>query len=82
MCETLEPPDLLITDLILPGVSGRVIADRLRQRAPNAKVLLMSGYAEHPLLESAQAAGMPCLVKPFDMTQFNDAVQQLIGKAA
>jgi CheY-like chemotaxis protein len=82
LCDSLEPPDLLITDLILPGATGPVIADRLRQRAPNAKVLLMSGYAEHPLLDAAHAAGEPCLVKPFEMSQFSDAVQQLIGKAA
>jgi len=82
LCESLEPPDLLITDLIMPGATGPVIAERLRQRAPNAKVLLMSGYAEHPLLEAAHKAGEPCLVKPFEMSQFSDTVQQLIGKAA
>jgi CheY-like chemotaxis protein len=82
LCDSLEPPDLLITDLILPGASGPVIAERLRQRAPNAKVLLMSGYAEHPLLDAAHAAGEPCLVKPFEMSKFSETVQQLIGKAA
>jgi CheY-like chemotaxis protein len=82
LCDSLEPPDLLITDLIMPGASGPVIAERLRRRAPHAKVLLMSGYADHPLLEAAQKAGEPCLVKPFEMSQFSDAVQQLIGRAA
>ena len=82
LCDSLEPPDLLITDLIMPGATGPVIAERLRLRAPNAKVLLMSGYAEHPLLEAAHAAGEPCLVKPFEMSQFSETVQRLIGKAA
>ena len=82
LCESLEPPDLLITDLILPGASGPAIAERLRQRAPGVKVLIMSGYAEHPLLDAAHAAGEPCLVKPFELSTFNDTVQQLIGKAA
>jgi CheY-like chemotaxis protein len=82
LCESLEPPDLLITDLILPGATGPAIAERLRQRAPGVKVLLMSGYAEHPLLEAAHAAGEPCLVKPFELSTFSDTVQQLLGKAA
>jgi CheY-like chemotaxis protein len=82
LCESVEPPDLLITDLILPGASGPDIAERLRQRAPGVKVLLMSGYAEHPLLDAAHAAGDPCLVKPFELSTFSDTVQQLLDKAA
>jgi len=78
LCERLEPPDLLITDLILPGVNGPVIAERLRQRAPGVRVLLMSGYAEHPLLDAAHAAGEPCLVKPFEIAVFSETVRQLI----
>jgi CheY-like chemotaxis protein len=82
LCESLEPPDLLITDLILPGATGPDIAERLRQRAPGVKVLLMSGYAEHPLLDAAHAAGEPCLVKPFELSTFSATVQSLLGKAA
>jgi CheY-like chemotaxis protein len=82
LCESLDPPDLLITDLILPGATGTAIAERLRQRAPGVKVLLMSGYAEHPLLEAAHAAGEPCLVKPFELSTFSDTVQQLLSRAA
>jgi CheY-like chemotaxis protein len=82
LCEALEPPDLLITDLILPGATGPDIAERLRQRAPGVKVLLMSGYSDHPLLDAAHAAGEPCLVKPFEMSIFSETVQQLLAKAA
>ena len=82
LCESLEPPDLLITDLIMPGATGPVIAERLRLRAPKVKVLLMSGYTEHPLLDAAHAAGEPCLVKPFEISHFSETVQQLLGKAA
>jgi CheY-like chemotaxis protein len=82
LCDELEPPDLLITDLILPGATGPVIVERLRRRAPEVKVLLMSGYSEHPLLDAAHAAGEPCLVKPFEIASFNDTVARLLGKAA
>jgi CheY-like chemotaxis protein len=82
LCDELEPPDLLITDLILPGATGPVIVERLRRRAPEVKVLLMSGYAEHPLLDAAHAAGEPCLVKPFEMASFSETVARLLGEAA
>ena len=39
----------------------------------------MSGDAEHPLLAAAQAAGEPCLVKPFELSTFSDTVQQLLA---
>jgi CheY-like chemotaxis protein len=79
LCDELDPPDLLITDLILPGATGPVIVERLRRRAPEVKVLLMSGYAEHPLLDAAHAAGEPCLVKPFEITAFNETVARLLA---
>jgi CheY-like chemotaxis protein len=82
LCESIDPPDLLITDLILPGATGPAIAERLRQRVPRVKVLLMSGYAEHPLLDAAHAAGEPCLVKPFELSTFSETVQQLLADAA
>jgi CheY-like chemotaxis protein len=82
LCDSLEPPDLLITDLILPGATGPAIAERLRQRVPGVKVLLMSGYADHPLLDAAHAAGEPCLVKPFELSTFSDTVQRLLGRVA
>lgn len=82
LCDTLEPPDLLITDLVLPGATGPVIVERMRQRAPAVKVLLMSGYSEHPLLDAAHAAGESCLVKPFEIASFSETVGRLLGKAA
>jgi CheY-like chemotaxis protein len=81
LCDTLAPPDLLITDLILPGATGPVIVERMRRRAPDVKVLLMSGYAEHPLLEALHAAGEPFLVKPFEIASFSETVDRLLATA-
>ena len=41
------PIALLLTDIVMPGMTGTELADRLRERHPALKVLFMSGYAEH-----------------------------------
>jgi PAS domain S-box-containing protein len=47
LAESLTAPlDLLVTDIVMPGMTGMEIADRLRARHPALKVLFMSGYAE------------------------------------
>jgi two-component system, cell cycle sensor histidine kinase and response regulator CckA len=53
--------DLVITDLVMPGMSGRELVDRIRQVAPATRILCMSGYA----LSADKRSGAPFLRKPF-----------------
>jgi CheY-like chemotaxis protein len=60
------PPDLLLTDVILPGMGGPEMAELIRAACPGIKVLFVSGYSEdvlphHPLL----ARDTAFLQKPF-----------------
>src|SRR4029453_17006527 len=45
--------DLLLTDVIMPGLSGREVPRRMRERQPNARVLYMSGYTDDVLATHA-----------------------------
>ena len=59
---------LLLTDMMLPGVSGAELADRLRQRRPDLKVVLMSGYTEDETVRRRLADGaLRFLQKPVDL---------------
>jgi PAS domain S-box-containing protein len=60
--------DLLVTDIGLPGLNGRQVADRGREVRPGLKVLFMTGYAENAALASGFLEhGMEMITKPFPM---------------
>jgi len=68
--------DLLLTDVVLPGETGRALAGRLRRENPGLKVLLVTGYEEEmALLEAKQEE---CLAKPFSTEVLLRRVRQLL----
>ncbi len=57
--------DLIVTDVVMPGMSGRMMVDRLAPRYPQARVLFMSGYTEGAASRAAEAGEQSLLQKPF-----------------
>jgi CheY-like chemotaxis protein len=71
--------DLLVTDIGLPGLNGRQVADAARLRRPGLKVLLMTGYAENATLaKGVLEAGMEMMTKPFAIDDLIDRVTQMM----
>ena len=75
-----EVPNLLVTALSLPGMSGRELADRLQASVPGLRVVFLSGYA----LEGDDdlkdvAGGRRLLQKPFSVESMTEAVRQVLG---
>jgi two-component system, cell cycle sensor histidine kinase and response regulator CckA len=61
-----QPLDLLVTDVVMPNMDGRELADRLRARIPGLKVLFLSGYMDDALLrQGVFEAHETLLQKPF-----------------
>jgi PAS domain S-box-containing protein len=64
--EHAGPIDLLITDVVMPGMGGREVASRLETARPGLKVLFMSGYTENAVSHHGVLdAGLAFLQKPF-----------------
>jgi FixJ family two-component response regulator len=76
------PIELLITDVVMPGMNGRVLRDKLRQSRPAMGCLLMSGYtadviAHHGVLDE----GMDFLQKPFTTHALTEKVRAVLDRA-
>ncbi|HEX9954924.1 MAG TPA: PAS domain-containing protein [Allosphingosinicella sp.] len=66
--------DVLVTDHLMPGMTGTDLADVVRVKHPNIPVLLVSGYAEHDGIQP----GLPRLTKPFRSDQLSGSLLELI----
>ena len=77
--ERLEGIDLLITDVGLPGVNGRDLAELMRERRPALKVLFITGYASKAAVRGEfLASGMDMLAKPFTIDALAHKVREML----
>ncbi|MFL6838487.1 MAG: ATP-binding protein [Bradyrhizobium sp.] len=71
-----QPIDLMMTDHVMPGMTGIELAAASREVRPSLPVLLATGYADLP--EGAQV-DLPRLAKPYHQDQLRDRLDQLLG---
>ncbi len=70
--------DLLITDVGLPGMNGRQLADQARETRPDLKVLFITGYAESAgMSDGVLQPGMEMITKPFDLDDLSRRVRAM-----
>jgi CheY-like chemotaxis protein len=73
---------LLVTDVVMPGMNGKELADRLTAERPDLRVLYISGYAEHAVVrQGVLVEGIAFLSKPFDLSELARTVREVLDKA-
>ena len=76
------PIELLITDVVAPGMSGPMLADKLSLIQPDLKVLYISGYDNtHVVQKYVVEKGHMLLAKPFTMDELQAKVKELLTPA-
>lgn len=78
---TSEPVALLITDVVMPQMNGRQLAEQLRSKFPDLKVLFMSGYTDDAIVRHGVLdANVAFLQKPFTPTALAKKVQEILER--
>jgi two-component system cell cycle sensor histidine kinase/response regulator CckA len=77
--KTNPDTDLLLSDVVAPGMSGPMIADQIAALKPNIKVLFMSGYDGTQVVQRyVVEKGYSLLIKPFTMEQLGNKVRAVL----
>ena len=69
--------DLLITDVVMPGIDGPTMANQIREHSPNLKIIFMSGYTEDKLKDH-MGENIWFLPKPFTLKQLAAKVKEVL----
>ena len=71
--------DLLLTDIVMPEMSGVELADRLERERPGMRILFMTGYAEEAVVnEGILGKHRECIGKPFTREQITKRVRKIL----
>jgi two-component system cell cycle sensor histidine kinase/response regulator CckA len=80
--EAGEEFDLIVSDVVMPGMDGPTMARAIRELRPEIPVLFMSGYAEEHLRQEIDIPNMHFIGKPFSVQEIGDTVSYVLRKVS
>jgi CheY-like chemotaxis protein len=82
--EHADPIDLLLTDIIMPGMNGYQLAAQLRENRPELKVLYMSGYQDRVIADitGVSVECSPLIRKPFTQYSLATKIAEILAQSA
>jgi signal transduction histidine kinase/ActR/RegA family two-component response regulator len=73
--------DLLLTDIVMPGMNGRQLADALHRRQPELKVLFITGYSRNAVVHQGRLdAGVSLLQKPLTQAMLASKIREILDR--
>ena len=73
--------DLLLTDVVMPGMNGPEMASRIQKTLPQLRVVFMSGYTERGLAQNAELnCSFEYLQKPFTLKSLTEKLAKVLGR--
>ena len=72
--------DLVITDLVMPDISGVGVISIVKKKYPEVPVIAITGWGEHPEALATEAEADLVLEKPFELAELDKSVSDLLAK--
>jgi len=73
-------PDLMVVDMKLPDDLGIVVLKACREKSPQTKTIVVTGYVDQKIMDEAEQLGRDAfLAKPFDLVKLIDEIEKLLG---
>jgi len=72
--------DIVITDLVMPGISGVGVISLVKKKYPSSPVIAITGWGDHPGALASDAKADMVLDKPFDLLELDKQVTELLLK--
>lgn len=77
--ENEKQPDLVITDLVMPLISGYGLIPLLKEKSPKTPIIAMTGLGQHPRQLATEAKADMVLTKPFDLEDLDRSLSRLLS---
>lgn len=71
--------DLVITDLIMPDISGVALISIIKKKYPDIRVIAITGWGEHPEALATEAEADYVLEKPFELSELEKLIKKLLS---